>query len=273
MKNLFIRTICLLCIGLMGCMEKNEGTITSEAEKLKFDKLFAKLKQNHPEATFALLDKNSTELRTSDCRPPAGGSDCIETTVSGYTVDVNGCPVTTGAKVKICTDPITLEVYLVQFWDFTWSFTSDADCWTFRLDMSDHYVNSRWTDLQNDMEAFYRLLTRNFEENYLASLVLDVPPCGSGYTNIGHFYEDECQLFCAQLGEYNENAFYDILFAKRGEACCRRITAYCLFNGEPIPFPQEIEPIGEPECDPVSVDCGPGNQVPNVDCNHPCDRL
>lgn len=257
----------------MGCMEKNEGTITSEAEKLKFDKLFAKLKQNHPEATFTLISNNSTEIReSSDCRPEEE-EECDEYLISGYSVDVNGCPIIVSAKVKVCEDENEL-VTLVAFWDFTWSFTSDPDCWSFRLDMSDHYINGRYSALQNDMEAFYRLLTRTFEEDYLANLVLDIPLCSSfGYSNIAHFYEDECQQFRAELSTYEGDIYYNITFVKCGDACCLRTTPYCKDNnGDPQSGLVQTYVIGDEECDPVTIICN-GIQVPSVTCNHPCDRL
>jgi len=273
MKNLRLCIIGLFILGTFGCSKTDINSVNVPIKNMVFENVYKSLKLKYPQVELSLIDESNVESRNnSECRPPTTGSNCIEYQLSNFPVIMGSCTILVTSMIRQCqTDGVT---HYAGFWDFSYVFSPGSNCFSWPLQWSDLYLTHKYSDLETAMYGFYRDLTRKFEREYLANFVLSIPICGEGYSNIGEFYEKNCTKLCATLDTSSEEPFYNLSMVKCGDACCRRLTAYCLnpFTDEPIPFVVEAEPWGEPECDPVTVTCN-GQQVPNINCKNPCERI
>lgn len=271
MKNLLIGTICLLFLGFMGCVEKNEGGKPESVENFRFDQAMLNLKEIYPEVGIRINQTNNTENRVEGCRPSQDAS-CTEVYISNLPVDVNGCTVHVSFWAKLCFD--LNNITLVGIWGLEYIWTNDPDCNAIRNQWSYLYTQGRTGELEAALNDFYRLLTINTEKAFVVPVFLSPIDCDSqGAHNVSSFYEMDCQTICAEQIDLDGDIIFNISRIKCGNACCRRITPWCVKNGVWInPGPPDLVPVGNPVCDPVNYLCN-GNPIPNATCMHPCDRL
>jgi hypothetical protein len=269
MKNIFFLVVGFMFVITNGCVKNESAGATSKTQK---DDVFINTLQKYPNVVITPYVNQEIELRTNDCRPNSGGDDCFEYTVSNFPVDMDGCEVLVSVNVMVCRDPITGDVIFAGFWGFNYTMGSGPDCISFVQEWSDLYMDLKYTDLYTSMNTFYKQLTRKFELEFISTLSVQIFNCPS-YTNLGQFYEADCQQLCATLVNSTGEPFYNLSRVKCGNGCCRRTTAYCRRpNGTLEQIVTGAGPWTNPPCDPVTVICN-GTIVPVVGCQDPCERI
>lgn len=263
--------VCLLSLGYTGCSEKQENQLGSNEKDSMFELAINSFKKAHPEATVMISESENLEVRTSDCKPTSN-ADCPSVFISGLIIQVDGCPVTVSFWAQLCF--VLGNITLVGMWDLNYTFTNNPDCNLIRQKWSQMYKNGRIGELEASMDDFHRKVSRVTEYNFVVTVLLEPIPCNSqGAHNVATFYERDCHTLCVTTETISGEIVFNLHRIKCGEACCRRITPYCVSNGVWVPAgPPTVQAVGNPACDPVNVTCN-GIQVPNASYRNPCTRL
>ncbi len=268
MKNIFFLVVGFMFVITNGCVKNESAGATLITQK---DDVFNNTLQKYPNVVITPLSNQEIELRSNDCRP-SEDEECDEYTISNFPVDMDGCEVLVTVNVKVCKDPVTGKVIFAGFWGFNYTMGSGPNCISFVQEWSDLYMDLKYTDLYTSMNTFYKQLTRKFELEFISTLSVQIDNCPS-YTNLGQFYEADCQQLCATLDNSTGEPFYNLSRVKCGNGCCRRTTAYCRRpNGTLEQIVTGAGPWTNPPCDPVTVICN-GTIVPVVGCQDPCERI
>jgi hypothetical protein len=270
-EKLWIMTVPLLflCFNFTSC-----SPTEPEAQPEKDDR---KLSEIISTEEFRLLLSKSlnaevkyleVQNRTFVCEPGLAPGCFPTQTVTGYSINYNGCDIIVSYKTRTCFNGG--GVLQVDVWDLEITSYDPLSCNTLLTHWANLQSMGQIHQLAKERNEMYTALVKEIELALLVPITqIIVIQCGTANSayNVS-FYENACTATCFL---YKLEGGIEIYETNCGDMCCKRVSQFCINEKG------ELEPVGTPTTTSLSGNCtAPTSQclygLEGV-CTNPCERI